>query len=56
MSTDIIPLDWPLMSNNITRDDLDGLVAFLRDGNPILTQSRNVRAFEQEWINWDRHK
>ena len=40
------------MSNNITRDDLDGLVAFLRDGNPILTQSTNVRAFEQEWSKW----
>jgi CDP-6-deoxy-D-xylo-4-hexulose-3-dehydrase len=52
MSPDIIPLDWPLMSNNITRDDLDGLVAFLRDGNPILTQSTNVRAFEQEWSKW----
>lgn len=52
MSTAITSLDWPLMSNNITRDDLDGLVRFLSDGNPILTQSTNVRAFEQEWSEW----
>jgi CDP-6-deoxy-D-xylo-4-hexulose-3-dehydrase len=43
---------WPLMSNNITRSDLDALMAFLRDGDPILTQSRQVEAFEREWSEW----
>ena len=52
MSTEITSLDWPLMSNNITRDDLDCLVRFLSQDNPILTQSANVRAFEQEWSSW----
>lgn len=52
MSTVISPLDWPLMSNNITRDDLDCLVRFLGQDNPILTQSSNVRAFEEEWSDW----
>lgn len=44
-------LDWPLMENNITREDLNELIEFLK-GNPILTQSENVRAFEKEWSEW----
>lgn len=45
-------LDWPLMRNNITRADLDTLIAFLQQDDPILTQSANVRAFEEEWSEW----
>ncbi len=45
-------LDWPLMRNNITRADLDALIEFLEQDDPILTQSQNVRAFEQEWAQW----
>src|SRR3984957_5154995 len=45
-------LDWPLMQNNITRDDLDAVCALLSQEDPILTQSRNVRAFEREWSAW----
>lgn len=45
-------LDWPLMRNNITRGDLDALVDFLRQDDPILTQSRQVEAFEKEWSSW----
>ena len=45
-------LDWPLMSNNISRADLDALIEFLRQDDPILTQSKNVRAFEEEWSRW----
>jgi len=43
--------NWPLMENNITREDLDILVEFLK-GEPILTQSSNVLAFEKEWSEW----
>jgi len=43
---------WPLMSNNITGDDINALVTFLGHGNPILTQSRQVEAFEEEWSEW----
>jgi len=39
------------MENNITRDDLDKLIEFLKE-DPILTQSKNVEAFEEEWSNW----
>src|SRR5688572_16637744 len=46
------PLDWPLMHNNITRADLDAVIDFLRQDNPILTQSQQVRLFEQEWSQW----
>ena len=44
-------LNWPLMENNITPEDLDELITFLK-GNPILTQSDNVRGFEKEWAEW----
>ena len=40
------------MVNNIPREDLDTLIEFLKDGDPILTQSKNVAAFEQEWSAW----
>lgn len=43
---------WPLMVENITRHDLDQVVRFLSADTPILTQSRNVAAFEQEWAAW----
>jgi CDP-6-deoxy-D-xylo-4-hexulose-3-dehydrase len=52
MTTSARRLDWPLMSNNISRADLDGLIEFLRQDDPILTQSKNVRAFEEEWSKW----
>ena len=40
------------MHNNITRADLDALIAYLGQDNPMLTQSRQVRQFEHEWSNW----
>lgn len=43
---------WPLMVENITRADLDAVVDFLSGDTPILTQSRNVAAFEREWAAW----
>ena len=44
-------LDWPLMENNISREDLDALVDFLK-GMPRLTQSGQVSLFEKEWSEW----
>jgi CDP-6-deoxy-D-xylo-4-hexulose-3-dehydrase len=40
------------MKNNISRDDLDILIDFLREDDPKLTQSSNVQAFEEEWSDW----
>ena len=45
-------LNFPLMRNNISRDDLDAVIAHLQQNDPILTQSSNVRAFEEEWSAW----
>src|SRR5262245_21738949 len=43
---------WPLMADNISREDLDAVITFLRDDIPVLTQSRQVQAFEEEWSTW----
>ena len=45
-------LNIPLMMNNITRGDLDTVIEFLKQDDPILTQSSNVKAFEAEWSKW----
>jgi CDP-6-deoxy-D-xylo-4-hexulose-3-dehydrase len=45
-------LDWPLMRNNILRSDVQAVVDFLEPDLPILTQSSQVEAFEQEWSDW----
>ncbi len=45
-------LDWPLMQNNIAREDLDAVCALLQQDDPILTSSKQVRAFEEEWAGW----
>lgn len=45
--------DLPLMQNNILKSDLDAVVKFLKSSSdPILTQSTNVRKFEEEWSRW----
>ena len=45
-------MKFPLMRNNILREDLDAVIAYLQQDDPILTQSANVRAFEEEWSRW----
>ena len=47
-----MPLNLPLMQNNIAREDLDAVITFLQQDDPILTQSKNVQAFEEEWSDW----
>src|SRR3989338_5188317 len=42
---------WPLMENNITRKDLGTVISFLGN-NPVLTQSKQVEAFEEAWSSW----
>ncbi len=43
---------FPLMRNNIQREDLDAVIELLRQDDPILTNGPNVRAFEAEWSAW----
>ena len=40
------------MRDNITRQDLDDVIEFLSGDAPILTQSKQVQLFEQEWSDW----
>ena len=47
-----MPLNLPLMLNNISRSDLDAVIAYLQQEDHILTQSENVRRFEEEWSAW----
>lgn len=45
-------MKFPLMRNNILREDLDAVIDYLKQDDPILTQGANVRAFEAEWSEW----
>ena len=45
-------MKFPLMRNNILREDLDAIIEHLKQDDPILTHGANVRAFEEEWSNW----
>lgn len=45
--------NWPLMYNNISKDDVNKVISFLSQKNiPILTQSKKVREFEESWSKW----
>ena len=45
---------WPLMSDNVTRDDCDALIKFLNPGGavPRMTNGPQVKEFEKEWGEW----
>lgn len=45
-------MKYPLMRNNILREDLDAVIAYLKQEDPILTNGANVREFEAEWSRW----
>lgn len=43
---------YPLMKNNFSRSDLDEIIKYLRQKDPILTSSKIVADFEQKWSKW----
>jgi len=43
---------YPLMKNNIPRQDLDLVIEHLKKDDPILTNGPECRAFEEEWSKW----
>lgn len=45
-------MKYPLMRNNILREDLDAVIEHLKQDDPILTHGAHVRAFETEWSAW----
>ena len=38
---------YPLVKNNITKIDLNKVIQYLKQNDPILTQSKNVESFEK---------
>ena len=45
-------MKFPLMRNNLARQDLDAVIEHLKQDDPILTNGPIVRAFEAEWSEW----
>jgi CDP-4-dehydro-6-deoxyglucose reductase, E1 len=45
-------LAWPLMKNNLAKEDFEKVVELLHQEDPILTQSSQVKEFEREWSAW----
>lgn len=43
---------WPLMQNNVEREDLDLLINHLRQDDPKLTHGPKVLEFEKAWSEW----
>ncbi len=43
---------YPLMKNNILKDDLDNVIKHLKQKDPILTSNINVKKFEKKWSKW----
>ena len=45
-------MKYPLMRNNILREDLDAVIEHLKKDDPILTNGPYVKKFEKEWSKW----
>ena len=45
-------MKFPLMRNNILREDLDAVIEHLKQEDPTLTNGPKVREFEAAWSNW----
>ena len=45
-------MKYPLMRNNIMREDLDAMIEHLRQDDPILTNGPMCKRFEQAWSEW----
>ncbi len=44
-------MKFPLMQNNIIKEDINKIISFLKT-DPILTQNKNVKKFEEIWSKW----
>ncbi len=45
-------MKYPLMRNNILREDLNAVIEHLQQDDPILTNGPKVREFEKQWSEW----
>ncbi len=44
--------NFPLMRNNIIREDLDKVIDYLKSDDPILTNGKKCAEFEKKWSDW----
>jgi CDP-6-deoxy-D-xylo-4-hexulose-3-dehydrase len=45
-------IKWPLMSNNLSRSDLNSVIKLLKEDDPKLTNGPAVKEFEEQWSRW----
>mgnify|MGYP001397115514 CR=1 FL=1 len=45
-------MKYPLMRQNIQREDLDSVIELLKEDDPKLTSGPRVREFEEKWSQW----
>jgi len=45
-------MKYPLMRNNITRQNLDAMIEHLKQDDPILTNGPKCKQFEEAWSKW----
>ena len=45
-------INHPLMENNFSKSDMDLVIKLLKKKKIILTQSKNVLKFEEQWSKW----
>jgi CDP-6-deoxy-D-xylo-4-hexulose-3-dehydrase len=45
-------IKWPLMSNNLSRSDLNSVIKLLENDDPKLTNGPAVKEFEEQWSRW----
>lgn len=45
-------MKYPLMKNNISRQDLDAVIELLKEDDPKLTNGPRVLEFEKQWSDW----
>ena len=45
-------MKYPLMKQNIQRDDLDNVIELLKQDDPKLTAGPRVNEFEEKWSQW----
>ena len=45
-------IKWPLMNNNLLREDLDSVIELLKQEDPKLTNGPKVKEFEEVWSQW----
>lgn len=43
---------WPLINDNVSEEDKESLIKFIKEPNVRFTQSKYVKEFEKKWSEW----